>query len=169
MNNNYYIGIDQSYTSTGLVMIDGKDNIITHEVFSTLKAEGDYFYRAAVLADSVSYKITSIYEYTDKQIYIALEGLAFSMRGMTLQNLSGLQFMLVNGIRAAGFDTRIYTPSTVKKIATGSGKADKSAMYEALPDNAKKMFGSIPKAHGREDLTDAFWIAKKLQEEIKKG
>ena len=71
--------------------------------------------------------------------------------------------MIVNAIREEGFDVKILTPSTVKKNATGSGKATKQEMFDSLPEKVQKMFGSIPKSQGREDLTDAFWIANMIR------
>jgi len=159
----YYIGIDQSYTSTGLIGLDDNQHIIAQEVISSLKCDGDYFTRAKVVSESVANKINQIDQYTDHQIKVACEGLAFSLRGHTLQNLAGLQFMIVNAIREEGFDVKILTPSTVKKNATGSGKATKQDMFDSLPENVQKMFETIPKSQGREDLTDAFWIANMIR------
>lgn len=158
----YYIGIDQSYTSTGLVGLDHNGRIITQEIISSLKADGDYFHRARIVSESIAAKINSIDQYTDHQIKIACEGLAFGMRGTTLQTLAGLQYMIVNSIRQGGFDVTILTPSTVKKHATGSGKASKQDMFDSLPKKVQDMFGKVSKAQGREDLTDAYWIADKL-------
>lgn len=159
----YYIGIDQSYTSTGLVGIDDNETIITQEVISSLKCDGDYFTRSKIVSESIAAKINTIDQYTDHQIKIAMEGLAFGMRGTTLQTLAGLQYMIVNAIREEGFDPVVFTPSTVKKLATGSGKASKQDMFDNLPDKVKKMFEQIPKSQGRGDLTDAYWIAMKLK------
>jgi crossover junction endodeoxyribonuclease RuvC len=159
----YYIGIDQSYTSTGLVGLDHNGRVITQEVISSLKAEGDYYHRAKIVSESIAAKINTIDQYTDHQIKIACEGLAFSLRGHTLQNLAGLQFMIVNAIRQEGFDVTILTPSTVKKHATGSGKASKQDMFDSLPEKVQEIFGKVSKAQGREDLTDAYWIADKIR------
>lgn len=158
-----YIGIDQSYTSTGLVGLDHNGRVITQEVISSLKAEGDYYHRAKIVSESIAAKINTIDQYTDHQIKIACEGLAFSLRGHTLQNLAGLQFMIVNAIRQEGFDVTILTPSTVKKHATGSGKASKQDMFDSLPEKVQEIFGKVSKAQGREDLTDAYWIADKIR------
>lgn len=158
----YYIGIDQSFSSTGFVVLDRNCLLITHEVFTSLKLDGDYFKRSKIVAESVANKIHSLDGYYDGDLQIALEGLAFGMRGHTLQNLAGLQFMIVNAIRDLNFDVSIYTPSNVKKTATGKGRADKNEMFEYLPNNIKKIFSRITKSNGREDLTDAYWIARLL-------
>lgn len=159
----YYMGIDQSYTSTGMVLIDPRGNMVNHTVVSSLKADGDYFNRAKIVAEMVSNQVEVNREFITDDLTVALEGLAFGMRGTTLQQLAGLQFMIVNGLRDIEIEPIILTPSTVKKFATGSGKASKQDMFDGLPDKVKKIFEGIPKAHGREDLTDAYWIACKVR------
>ena len=163
----YYMGIDQSYTSTGMVLIDPRGNMVNHNVVSSLKADGDYFNRAKIVAEMITSQAQTNIEFISDEIEIALEGLAFGMRGHTLQNLAGLQFMIVNNLREIGVNPHVHTPSTVKKFATGSGKAKKDDMWNSLPENIKKVFGSISKAHGREDLCDAYWIAMKTRGESK--
>lgn len=155
----YYLGIDQSYTSSGLVLVDYKGIVINHNVVSTLKSGGDYFYRAKQASEDIRSYVESL----NVDLIVGIEGLAFSLRGHTLQNLAGLQFMIINAVRDSGYSIGVFTPSTVKKFATGSGKAKKEDMWEALPDKTKKMFEKIPKSQGREDLTDAYWIAMKTK------
>lgn len=163
----YYVGIDQSYRNTGIVILNGKGDIIKHEVVQTLKDDGDYFDRSKMIAESVASSIKSTFDHSDEiWINIGIEGLAFGMRGTTLQQLAGLQFMIVNELRSQGFKPEVYTPSTVKKIATGSGKATKDDMWKSLPDTVKRKFEQVTKANGREDLCDAYWIAIKTKEEV---
>lgn len=159
----YYVGIDQSYRNSGIVILDQNAHLISFEVVQTHQCDGDYFTRARIVSDSARCFIESIYEYSDVEFEVGLEGLAFGMRGHTLQNLAGLQWLIVDRLREAGFNPVVHTPSTVKKFATGSGKAKKEDMWEALPENVKKMFESVTKAHGREDLADAYWIAMKTK------
>ena len=159
----YYLGIDQSYTSTGLVGVNEDGQIITQEIISSLKADGDYFTRAKIVSEQIVYKTRVMDACSDHDLKISCEGLAFGMRGTTLQQLAGLQFMIVNGLREEGFEVNIIAPSSVKKFATGSGKAKKEDMWEALPEKVKKMFENIPKSQGREDLVDAYWISMKTK------
>lgn len=155
----YYLGIDQSYTSSGLVLVDSRGSIINYNVVSTLKVDGDYFSRAKQASEDIASYVESL----GVDLEVGIEGLAFSLRGHTLQNLAGLQFMIINAIRESGKNVTVFTPSTVKKFATGSGKAKKDDMWDCLPDKVKKMFEGIPKSHGREDLCDAYWISMKTK------
>ena len=58
-------------------------------------------------------------------------------------------------------------PNTVKKVATGKGKADKQELYEALPLKPQALFSEkmgLKKTTGLYDLTDAYWIGVATQE-----
>lgn len=159
-----YTGIDQSYRNSGIVIVDDKGSVVKFEVVQTLKEDGDYFTRAKIASESIVNTVKTVSEYSEGVIEdVGLEGLAFSLKGMTLQNLAGLQWMIVNGLRDEGFHTPVFTPSTVKKFATGSGKAKKGDMWEALPEKVKKRFEQVSKSNGREDLADAYWIAMKTK------
>ncbi len=162
----YFVGIDQSYRNTGIFILDHKGEPVKFEVVQTLKDDGDYFTRSQIAADSITNFISSFDEYSDAEvIHVGIEGLAFSLRGSTLQTLAGLQYVIVNSLRQEGYDPQVYTPSAVKKSATGSGKATKDDMWNILPERVKKMLEGVPKAHGKEDLADAYAIAwKRLKE-----
>lgn len=165
-----YIGIDQSYRNSGIVMIDYNDSVIKFDVVQTLKEDGDYFSRSKIASESIVRCVQTVDEYSEGNVEgIAIEGLSFGTKGIMLQNLAGLQWMIINGLRDAGYDPKIYTPSTVKKLATGSGKADKQAMTDALPEKVRKMFETVTKTNGREDLADAYWLAQKVKQEMEKG
>jgi crossover junction endodeoxyribonuclease RuvC len=163
----YYAGIDQSYTSTGVVILNAQGDVVSYELIPTLKSDGDDFDRSLMAAESIVSKINSVADMIDDDLdTVALEGLSFGTKGMTLQRLAGLQSAIVIALRQAGFNTVIYAPQSVKKFATGSGKGDKEELFNALPERVRKQFEAIPKSNGRYDLTDAFWIAKKLEHDM---
>lgn len=155
-----YIGIDQSYRSSGIVAVDDTGAMRANAIIRTDTSNGDYFKRAGMASEAIAERIAPL---TLHGAEIGLEGLAFGMRGHTLQNLAGLQFMIVNALRRRGNDVNIYTPSRVKKFATGNGRAKKDDMFDALPDDIKAIFKKVSKANGREDLTDAYFIAQLLR------
>ena len=55
----------------------------------------------------------------------------------------------------------IITPGTVKKQATGDGKAQKPAIFAALPSEfrTKIVDAGYKKTTGMYDIADAYWIA----------
>ena len=157
------IGIDQSYTCSGIVVLEDGE-MVHSEVYKTPKAM-DTYERAERVAGHLL-----VLAYQFEPDHIGIEGLAFGMRGNATRDLAGLQFVIINKMRFKGnFPVDIIAPNAVKKLATGSGKAKKEEMYEALPQITRKTFDDlgVKKTTGRYDLTDAYWIAKAIEEKYK--
>ncbi len=94
---------------------------------------------------------------------IAIEGLAFGMRGNVTRDLGGLQFVIIAHLQEVkGKSIEILAPTTVKKFATGSGRAKKEEMIDSLPNDVHERFVGlgVKKTTGLGDLADAYWIAK---------
>jgi len=151
------LAIDQSYTSSGIIVFMD-DEMIHAERFPTSKHD-NIFKRAASVADRVE-RVAKEYEIDA----IAMEGLAFGMRGSATRDLAGLQFVIaVHMQERHGYEVIIIAPLTVKKFATGSGKAKKEKMLECVPQNIKDYFGEklgVKKTTGLLDMVDAYWIGK---------
>jgi len=154
------LSIDQSYTCSGIVVLN--DGQVEHcEVFKTKKPEdkkdmGVTYHRAFLVAEHIS-GIAKKY----KPDFISIEGLAFGMRGNATRDLAGLQFVIVvDLIERLGFSVEVVSPKTAKLFATGSGKAKKIEMIEALPEDTLKLFQDlgVKKTTGLGDLADAYWI-----------
>ena len=91
----------------------------------------------------------------------SIEGLAWGARGNAVRDLASLQGLIIEAaLRGLPVDNvSIISPTTVKKRATGDGKAKKDALFESLPPDAHDKFLEYKKTKGRYDLTDAYWIA----------
>lgn len=156
----FYIGIDQSYTSTGFVVLDDNNTLLYSNVFSSPK-ENDAFTRSWNLSELI---ITEIAKYKD--CAIAIEGLAFSMTGNATRDLAGLQFTIVNKIKfILNKSVLIVAPPSLKKHATGNGKASKELMINALPQEVLYVFTkekNWKKSRGLTDVTDAYFLADYL-------
>ncbi len=157
------IGIDQSYSCTGICIFEDGE-LIHSEVFKSPKAM-DKFQRSNLIAEYIL--STAVFNEPD---VIGIEGLAFGMRGDATRDLAGLQYAIINKLRFEGnFKVEIIAPNAVKKFATGYGRAKKEELYEALPKHTQKTFLDIgvKKTTGLFDLCDAFWIAKATEEKYK--
>lgn len=152
------IGIDQSYTSTGVCVMNSDKQVLELFTIKTPASVGDIFARANAIADQVA-QLVSKY----MPIGIGLEGLAFAMTGDATRDLAGLQHTIVNKLRYShNYDKIVIpTPNTVKKIATGKGNSKKEALHEALPEEIRKRIeaSNYRKTTGMYDVTDAYWIA----------
>lgn len=149
------LGIDQSYNSTGMVVL--KDDVIIHSECFKSNKEFNRFGQAHQIAMYIGEVVD-----TYKPDIIAIEGLAFGMKGNVTRDLGGLQFVIVAHLQEVKKqDVKIIAPLTVKKYATGSGRAKKEEMIESLPNNALNIFLKlgVKKTTGLADLADAYWIA----------
>lgn len=159
------MGIDQSFTSSGIVLINEHEAVI--ETFRiTSNKENDIFARAYGIANEIS----SIVGRFNPDI-IGLEGLAFSKFGDATRDLAGLQFVIVTRLRYTHkYDNLVVvTPNALKKYATAKGGANKNDMVDALPPNVLESFKqSYKKTSGLYDITDGYWIAKYSLDTLKK-
>lgn len=153
------LAIDQSYTSSGIVVLEGNKILYAERFVSN--TELDIYERAWEVADR-SIAVAKKF----KVEYIAVEGLAFSKFGDATRDLAGLQYTMVTRLRfVEGYDVIIVPPNTVKKVATGKGNAKKEELMESLPKRVRAKFDKlgVKKTTGLLDLTDAFWIGKAAQ------
>lgn len=149
------LGIDQSYRSCGIVILeDGK--MIFCERYVT-DPEKDVYDRAHQLATHI--QLLALKHLPDK---IALEGLSFGSTGNVTRDLGGLLFTIIVYLRRDGRNAMVIAPPTVKKVATGKGNVKKEEVIEALPTEVRNEFDAIgvKKTTGLSDLADAYWVAK---------
>lgn len=152
------LGIDQSYTSCALCLVNDDGDVKEYERFQSDKAL-DTYARALEVALFIS---AYVIKHNPKAVKI--EGLAFGISGNATRDLAGLLFTIINvlKIQQPKINVVVVAPTQVKKRATGSGKAKKPEMIEALPEHVKKIFtdAGFKKTTGLSDLADAYWIAR---------
>ena len=153
------LGIDQSYTSCGLVLLNEEGTILNSDLFKADKSK-DRIAQAHQISTMIG-SFCLLHEPT----HIYIEGLAFGMMGNVTRDLAGLQFVIINHLRYRhGYDEKveIIPPTTLKKFATGKGNSKKEILYEMLPENVKTYIDDlgVKKTTGRYDMTDAYYLAK---------
>lgn len=154
------MGIDQSFTCTGVVIADSDGELEYAEMIKTTLGDGDYFERADMIASEIA-EMSRVYGVHEAFI----EGLAFSRNQGSSKYLAGLQFVIVSSLRRMpnAPDVTLVAPGSLKKFATGKGNASKDAMVAALPAEVKEYFCDhmgAKKSTGLYDLTDAWFLAK---------
>jgi Holliday junction resolvasome RuvABC endonuclease subunit len=155
------LGIDQSYTSSGLVVVDG-DKLLYSGVFKTPK-DMDIFERAWRIGEHVLEKIE---EFGVEAV--AIEGLAFGMTGNATRDLAGLQFVIVSKIQfVAGKLVAVISPKSLKVFATANGKATKKEMIAAVPEDVNSIFKGqgYKLTTGLADLSDAYFLAQYIKKQ----
>ena len=153
-----YIGIDQSLSSSAYCIIED-DNMIEFGTIKTKKEDGDTFFRINQIVSNLK---SIIIKFPNAKI--SIEGLSFGNSiGNSSRDLAGLQNVIINHFRydLNIDDILIIAPTSVKKFATESGKAKKSEMVAALPEDVRAEFKkSFKVSTGLYDLADAYYIAK---------
>lgn len=165
-----FVGIDQSYTSSGYCVVDESGSVITlGTVRTSSKDDGDIYNRAQMVTSAL---MKLVDEHSPASF--GIEGLAFSMMGNATRDLAGLQFVIITQFRhntKYGNNMVIVSPNLLKKFATGSGKAKKQEMVDALPKDVLAMIEEkkYKKTTGLYDIADAYFIAMYTLEEYKKS
>lgn len=154
----YTLGIDQSYTSSGYCLINEAGDVINYGQIKSNKEQNTY--------DRALNMALSIVDLIDrhKPIAINIEGLAFGIRGDATRDLAGLLFTIINVVKMKHptIPVTTYAPTSIKKRATGSGKAKKPEMIAALPEDVRNSIieAGFKKTTGLADIADAYWIAQ---------
>lgn len=155
-----YVGIDQSFTCSGIVILDEDYSMLgAHTIETKVKEYSSNFFRAKHIANTL---LEIIEGYSpDYKIKVGIEGLPYGARSNVTRNLAGLQYAIATALPDhVLLELEEYPPTSVKKFATGNGRAEKEDLFQALPPDVKSAFEEIPKTRGRYDLTDAYFIAK---------
>jgi len=99
--------------------------------------------------------------------YIAMEDYAFAGTGRVFQ-IGEMAQTIKLPIYEAGIPLRLYTPSQIKKLATGYGNADKIRMEQSYVADGVHYFDHLPEhKNPKEDLIDAYYITMLLALELK--
>lgn len=157
MSDKYFVGIDQSFSGTGVVSIKGSD--MTTEVARCFKA-GKPKEPFHVRANDLIVKLKEVLPKPENTI-VFMEGAAYAaeFNAFILGELSGAikMFLFQNGY---AYD--IVQPTTLKKFATGNGRANKAMVIKAVAENWG--FKST-----NDNICDAYALARMASEASKKG
>jgi Holliday junction resolvasome RuvABC endonuclease subunit len=165
----HYIGIDQSFTSTGFVIKDINNTIVKYGTCSSPKSNENDIYKRAW---DISQQLKTVFSICETDSIICIEGLSFGGFGSATRDLAGLQFTIINVLRELYSFNNIHviSPTSLKKSALGIGKGGKIDMHNAVPENIKTMFinDKYKKTNGLYDIVDAYWLSTYAYNQFKK-
>jgi crossover junction endodeoxyribonuclease RuvC len=151
------LGIDQSFTGTGIVVLNESGNVDHLQKITSEKGSGRVNQIMTIsneILDIISkYKITTV----------KIEGLSLGSNSSVTRDLAGLMYGILLKIKEEhGIDAEVVAPKSVKKYATGNGNAKKQDMFDALPEDIQKRILElgVKKTTGMYDIADAYFIAK---------
>jgi len=150
------IAIDFSLRSTGYCVFKGGE-LIKYGVITTDASELP-FVRTKYLTDELLNIIVD-----NKVERVVIESPAFGARGSMEYVLKGSHFYLVSTLyNELGIECKQVAPTSIKKKFTGSGRASKKEMVDAMPEDTLSLFKKdYVMSRGLTDLVDAFalgWI-----------
>lgn len=160
------IGIDLSLRSTGMVIHDDETNNKNYLCFlrkdfakSKLLQELSNLGIVYFIHETTAEMITNILSVINQDNRIICEGLSYNSNSNSALDLAKAQGMLLYACHLKGCrPIEFVAPSSVKKYATGSGKATKNDMYLRYmmynPDS------NFPNKKPIEDIIDADFIVE---------
>lgn len=176
-----YIGIDNSLTSPGIVCLDENGKIdwmryYSHKTKWDGKLGDNLYgipYPPYTSEEERIYKLssmtTSLVEAEIKEghdVSVVIEGYSFGSTGMRLFQIAENTGLLKNMLWLRGIKFCVTPPTTIKKLATGKGNAQKQVVYDCFCVetglNLHDVFGfkSNKAVNPISDIADAYWMAK---------
>jgi crossover junction endodeoxyribonuclease RuvC len=140
-------GIDQSLTSTGLVVLNDEGLIQTTKLIEK-KPTVPAVKRMLDIATEI---IDTLDEYGVK--HVAIEGFGFGARGRAVFDLGGLGFIIRAILYQHDIQTDEVPPTVLKKFVTGKGNCHKDLMLLKV----YKRWGIEFTSH---DLADAYGLSR---------
>ncbi|CEP35092.1 Putative uncharacterized protein [Halomonas sp. R57-5] len=131
--------------------------MIYHEVIETKlnKIDAlDSFKRVVEIASRIEF-LCDLYSVSS----VRIEGLSYGSVGQATRTLAGLHYVIIDRLMRGSIDVAVIAPTALKKAATGSGRADKQQMLEAVPKDDREQLSKYGKTKGRFDLADAYHLA----------
>lgn len=142
----FYLGIDQSLTHSGVVILDAAG---AHVASATIKpgklrgAERLHFIQAELTKLALEHPLSGA----------ACEGISHRSTGRVLDLAECLGVVRATLWRCTGAEPLVLPPTTLKKVATGNGGAQKELML--------RMAGALGyDAGGDDNLADAYFLAR---------
>lgn len=154
------MGIDQSLSSTGIVIRDPvTDSIIAH---INIKTKPKDFKSDR---ERIKYIYEEILEACDqhKCTKAVVESPSLASKGRSTRTLAGLFYVVIAMLVEKLGNDNVFdvAPTSLKKHATGYGKAEKQQMIDTLPDHMKAITMTYNKAN-QDDMADAYWLSTYL-------
>ena len=115
------IGIDQSLTGTGIVVLDSKKSMIFKKLIVTKPKDFDQEIERLI---HIREEIKKINKSFNIKLSV-LEGFGFGARGDAIFQLAGLGYLIREYFYTENIPLKIVPPTTLKKFITGRGNCGK--------------------------------------------
>lgn len=170
----FYIGIDQSKRSTGLVALDSNGGVI--DFVLACSEETDNLQLLSYQCELVCAWINALSRNTGKSYGGGLiEGISFGSVGSGKDFLAGLQWSLrlttmwkgfpLGTIPVSMWRSPLLSVAARKEAKAAGANGLKQAVYDKVPEDVRRLFEQYVARHKFKrkslwDLSDAYWIAQ---------
>jgi len=144
----FFIGLDPSLNSTGVVVLDKHASIALQKIVSAKKGVKDINEKLLTLQKQIE-EIKETY----KPSYICIEGLSHGSTGQAILELAGLHYLITTILYRDKNLFEEVSPGTLKKFVTGVGNAKKELMLLKIYKKWKVEFTT-------NDEADAYALAR---------
>lgn len=151
-----YIGVDPSYSSTGLIILNPAAEIQKQETYKVNKKGTNTEYRLMLIKEKLIDPIIQLNE--DGEIKVCMEGPSFSSRGSHVLQMGALNYFIRYWFYTHKIDYTVRTPNELKKFVTGKGNCKKDLIL-------LKVFQKWGEEFSCDDLADAYGLARYILEE----
>jgi len=151
-----FVGVDPSFNSTGIVILDQDGEIVEQKNFSLAKYD-EIEEKLIKFEEKIAF-IPSIVRLGG--VYI--EGPAYMAKGQYVLQMGALHFLLRLFLYKREVFYKVIAPGTLKKFVTGKGNAKKDLML-------LKVYKKWGVEFEVDDLADAYGLARMALEEYNNG
>jgi crossover junction endodeoxyribonuclease RuvC len=146
-----YIGIDPSYSNTGLIVLNEDDEIEKQEEYHFNPKGTDTEDRLILVKEQLIFPIMTMNN--EEPIKVCLEGPSYNSKGKYILQMGALNFFIRYWFRVLKIDYTVLTPNELKKFVTGKGNCKKDLIL-------LKVFKKWNVEFSSNDLADAYGLAK---------
>jgi len=145
------LGLDQSLSSTGVVVLDGDGRT---KLLTKVKTKPNQFPKEVERMIYIKDVIGNICDqfYVDHAV---MEDFSYNSIGNRLFQMGGLGYIIRELFHEKNIPCSIIKPTMLKKFATNSGAAKKNEVIDAV----NKRWGQSLKIPGDTDIADAYVLA----------
>lgn len=131
MNNNLFVGIDASFSGTGVVIINNEYKIIEQKLIGTKRKDNEEYdieYRMLYIVKALE----SLLKYKEDIKLVLIEGISFGSTGEGAAQLAALNYFIRIFLLNNNIPYSSITPTNLKKFVTGTGQCKKNLMLKEV-------------------------------------
>jgi len=146
-----YIGIDPSYSSTGLIILNEDNEIEKQKTYAFNPKGVDTEDRLIMVKEQLIFPIMTMN--TEEPVKVCVEGPSYNSKGQYILQMGALNFFIRYWFRVLKLDYTVLSPNELKKYITGKGNCKKDLIL-------LKVFKKWGVEFKSNDLADAYGLAR---------